>query len=124
MCIRDRTYSVPTPAMFNGDFSEIAATTTIYDPLTRQPFPGNRIPRERMDPISLKFLQYYTSSTLPGLTNNYTQFNSSPFNRDGFVQRLDYIESPKSQWMGRFNWGDENQSTGGLNETGTKVITR
>ena len=118
------TYSVPTPAMFTGDFSEIAGTTTIYDPLTKQPFPGNRIPRERLDPVSLKFLEYYNSSTLPGLTNNYTQFNSSPLNRDGFVQRIDYNESTKSQWMGRFNWGDENQTTRGLNETGSKVITR
>jgi len=118
------TYTVATPAMFEGDFSEIAATTTIYDPITKQPFPGNRIPRERLDPISLKFLQYYNSSTLPGLTDNYTQFNSSPLNRDGFVQRIDYNESSQSQWMGRFTWGDENQSTRGLNETGTKIITK
>jgi hypothetical protein len=117
------TYSVPTPAMFRGDFSEIASTTTIYDPLTKQPFPGNRIPTERLDPVSLKFLQYYNSSTLPGLTNNYTQFNSSPLNRDGFVLRMDYNESSKSQWMGRYNWGDENQATQGLNRTGSKVLT-
>jgi Carboxypeptidase regulatory-like domain len=117
------TYSVPTPLMFTGDFSEIASTTTIYDPLTKQPFPGNKIPADRLDPVSLKFLKYYNSSTLPGLTNNYTQFNSSPSNRDGFVLRLDYNESPKSQWMGRYNWGDENQSTSGLSLTGSKVIT-
>src|SRR5262245_38957825 len=108
------TYSVPTPAMFRGDFSEIAATTTIYDPLTKQPFPGNRIPGNRLDPTSLKLLEYYNSSTLPGLTNNYTQFNSSPLNRDGMIHRLDYIESSKSQWMGRYTWGDENQTTQGL----------
>src|SRR5207253_6315336 len=68
------TYSVPTPAMFNGDFSQLG--TTIYDPQTGQPFPGNTIPQNRLDPISLKFLNYYHPSTLPGLTNNYTQFNS------------------------------------------------
>jgi hypothetical protein len=116
------TYNVATPAMFKGDFSELSGTT-IYDPITKQPFEGNKIPPERLDPTSLKLLQYYNSSTLPGLTNNYTQFNSSPLNRDGFVLRLDYNESPKSQWMGRYNWGDENQTTQGLNRTGTKVIT-
>src|SRR5207249_10618527 len=47
----------------------------------------------------------------------------SPLNRDGFVLRLDYNESSKSQWMGRYSWGDENQTTQGLNLTGTKVIT-
>jgi carboxypeptidase family protein len=115
------TYSVPTPAMFNGDFSEIS--TVIYDPLTKQPFPGNKIPSNRLDPTSLRLLNYYNSSTLPGLTNNYVKFNSSPLNRDGFVLRMDYNEASKSQWMGRYSWGDENQITQGLNRTGTKILT-
>src|SRR5437016_6084816 len=115
------TYSVPTPAMFNGDFSELG--TTIYDPLTSQPFPGNKIPSNRLDPFSLKLLKYYNSSTLPGLTNNYVQFNSSPLNRDGFVLRLDYNESSRSQWMGRYSWGDDNQTTQTLNLAGTRVVT-
>src|SRR5215831_14912056 len=110
------TYSVPTPAMFEGDFS--ALSTTIYDPVTKLPFQDNKIPTERLDPVSLGLLKYYNSSTLPGLTNNYVQFNSSPLNRDGFVLRLDYNQSSKSQWMGRYSWGDENQSTQGLNRTG------
>ena len=36
---------------------------------------------------------------------------------------LDFIESPKSQWMGRYNWGDENQSTQGINRAGSKIVT-
>src|SRR5437867_1685864 len=116
-----KTYNVPSPAMFTGDFSELS--TPIYDPITKQPFPGNKIPRDRLDPLSLKLLKYYNSATLPGLTNNYVQFNSSPLNRDGFVLRMDYIESAKSQWMGRYSWGDENQTTQGLNLTGTKILT-
>src|SRR5438128_3130187 len=71
------TYNVPTPAMFNGDFSA-PGIPTIYDPITKQPFPGNKIPSDRLDPLSLKFLKYYNSATLPGLTNNYVQSNSSP----------------------------------------------
>jgi hypothetical protein len=115
------TYSVPTPAMFNGDFSEIS--TVIYDPLTKQPFQGNKIPSNRLDPLSLRLLNYYNSATLPGLTNNYVKFNSSPLNRDGFVLRMDYNEASKSQWMGRYSWGDENQTTQGLNRVGTKILT-
>ena len=115
------TYSVPTAAMFNGDFSALSAP--IYDPTTGQPFPGNIIPTNRLDPISLKFLKYYNSATLPGLTNNYVQSNSSPLNRDGFVLRMDFIESSKSEWMGRYNWGDENQSSQGINLAGQKLLT-
>src|SRR3954465_3729798 len=39
---------VPTAAMRTGDFS--AATFVIRDPVTGAPFPGNRIPAERIDP--------------------------------------------------------------------------
>jgi hypothetical protein len=115
------TYSVPTPAMFKGDFS--ALTTVIYDPTTKQPFPSNTIPTARLDPVSLRLLNYYNSSTLPGLTNNYTQFNSTPADRNGFVLRMDFVESGKSQWSGRYSWGDENSITTGLNIAGSKILT-
>jgi hypothetical protein len=116
------TFTVPTTKMFGGDFSELLPSTVIYDPNTGQPFAGNIIPTNRLDPISVKFLKYYNSANVLG-TNNYAQTSSQPFNRDGFVLRLDFIESGKSQWMGRYNWGDENTSTQGLNLAGTKVLT-
>ena len=120
-------YSVPTPAMFTGDFSGLG--TTIYDPntgaggATKTPFPGNVIPSNRIDPISQKFLKYYVPSNLPGLSRNYTQFNSSPNNRDEFTLRMDFVESSKSQWTGRYSWGDENQANTGLSITGSKILT-
>ena len=117
------TYSVPTPKMFAGDFSELLPSTVIKDPTTGVPFAGNIIPQNMLDPISLKFLKYYHSSTLPGLSQNYTQDNSLPLNRDGFVLRLDFNESPASQWMGRYNWGDENQANQALAGAGQKILT-
>jgi hypothetical protein len=117
------TYSVPTHRMFAGDFSELLPSTIIYDPETGQPFPGNVIPTARLDPISLKFLNYYNSADVPGI-NNFAQTSSQPFDRYGFVVRADFIESSTSQWMGRYNWGDETISTQGLNLAGSKVLTR
>jgi hypothetical protein len=55
-------YSVPTAAMFNGDFSGL---TTIYDPNTKEPFPGNVIPANRLDLVSKKLEQYYARPTYP-----------------------------------------------------------
>src|SRR5215469_7410264 len=49
-------YSVPTAAMFTGDFSGLG--TTIYDPSTKTPFANNTIPGNRIDPISKKLLNY------------------------------------------------------------------
>ena len=122
------TYSVPTPATFTGDFGALG--TTIYDPAsaaanggTKLPFPSNQIPANRIDPISKKFLNYYVPSNLPGLSSNYTQMNSSPNNRDAFTLRMDFVESAKSQWTGRYSWGDENQSSTGISITGSKILT-
>ncbi|HSU30180.1 MAG TPA: TonB-dependent receptor [Bryobacteraceae bacterium] len=120
------TYSVPTAAMFGGDFSGISSV--IYDPATaatgtKTPFPGNRIPSNRIDPISKKFLNYYVPANLPGLSNNYTQMNSFPNNRDAFTLRMDFVESAKSQWSGRYSWGDENQASTGISITGSKILT-
>ena len=116
-------YSVPTAAMEGGDFSSLG--TTIYDPATKTPFPGNIIPGNRLDPISVKLLHYYEAANVPGasLNSNYVQSNGAPVNRDGFVLRLDFVESPKSQWMGRYSWGDENQATQSLNLAGNKILT-
>ncbi|MBV8842724.1 MAG: TonB-dependent receptor, partial [Bryobacterales bacterium] len=116
------TYSVPTAAMERGDFS--AYPSVIYQPNSGGvPYPNNIIPLTQLNPISQELLKYYAASTLPGFSNNYTQFTSSPFDRNGFVLRMDFIESAKSQWTGRYSRGDELQQTGGLNITGSKVTT-
>ncbi|MBI4909523.1 MAG: carboxypeptidase regulatory-like domain-containing protein [Acidobacteria bacterium] len=80
-------FTVPTPLMKNGDFSELTGTNrsvtnslgvsalegTIYDPLTqatgryangtsgliRIPFAGNRIPTSRFDPVSKKIIDLF-----------------------------------------------------------------
>src|SRR5215203_785817 len=66
--------TVPTPQMKNGDFSNLRDAQgnliTIYDPLTgrdvngvwtRDPFPGNRIPANRINPAARAIMQYYPS---------------------------------------------------------------
>ena len=91
--------------------------TTIYDPNTKTPFAGNIIPTSRLDPISQKLLQYYAPANIAGAGARRTTSSApiaSPQNRDGFVLRMDFVESSKSQWSGRYSWGDENQATQGL----------
>lgn len=61
--------------MHNGDFSALLAggsQYTIYDPATgvavnggrfhQTPFPGNKIPVSRFDPVGAKILSYYPST--------------------------------------------------------------
>ncbi len=115
-------YSLPTAAMQQGNFS--AWPTTIYQPNSGgTPYPGNIIPSSQLNPTSQALLKYYVTPTLPGFVNNYAQYNASPFVRDGFILRLDFVESAKSQWIGRYSWGSEVMKTGGLSITGTKVTS-
>ena len=64
--------TVPTPLERQGDFSKSlnidGGVRTVYDPLTqfkpatgavsRTPFPGNRIPQNRFDPLSASLLGF------------------------------------------------------------------
>jgi hypothetical protein len=114
--------SLPTAAMQGGNFS--GYSSTIYEPGSGGvPFPNNIIPASQINPISQELLKYYAVPTLPGLVNNYTYYSNTPFNRYGYVLRFDFIESAKSQWTGRYNWGSELQETTGLSITGFKVTT-
>jgi hypothetical protein len=65
--------TVPTPAMRQGDFSAIAAP--ILDPNTGLPFPGNRIPPQRMNAVSLRAQNLYVPEPNRGgpgaLSNNF-----------------------------------------------------
>jgi hypothetical protein len=57
--------TVPTAAMRSGDFSAI--NRVIYDPLTGQPFAGNIIPTNRIDPVAKNvFDQLYPSPNTAG----------------------------------------------------------
>jgi hypothetical protein len=112
--------SVATNAMRNGDFS--ASGRNIFDPLTRvynsagvavsaNPFPGNVIPQSRIDPASLKLLQFFPAPNQPGtsLARNYLRNASQPTDSTQFNQRVDWIENAKSSWFGRFSWADDFQ---------------
>src|SRR5713226_5046426 len=125
-------YSLAPVAVQGGDFSGIA--NKIYDPtsrvlaadgktITATQFPGNIVPQSRISSISKKLLEFYRTPTLPGVVNNYVTALARPQNRDQFVLRMDYVESSKSSWSGRYSWGDENESSPGLNLNGTKLVT-
>jgi hypothetical protein len=95
-------YTIPTPAMIQGDFSSILGKSIgndpvtgvailqnqLYDPAsttcvsgcgtsnpvyTRTPFAGNRIPVSRMDPASLRIASLYPAPNQPITPGNYPQ---------------------------------------------------
>jgi hypothetical protein len=126
-------YDIPLAQMRTGDFN-IPGVNQIFDPATRvqqgssvvaTPFPNNSIPSSRFHPTSQKLLEFYPTANLPsaGLRRNHQIARSLPIDRDQFVVRGDWVESSKSNWFGRYSWGDENQLTSQLFQNGDKIIT-
>src|SRR5499425_2095372 len=120
-------YSVPSVRMRGGDFSEILSLTNtrIYDPATtrpdpsrpgafiRDPFAGNVIPSNRINSISNKLLEFYPAPNLnPNLVPyNYEGSLNRKADKDQFIQRIDFTESSKSSWFGRYSWSGESEAT-------------
>src|SRR5437867_2841415 len=103
-------FTVPSVKMRNGDLSEVS--NPIYDPLNRtQQFPGNKIDPSRFHPTSVKLLEFYPAPNLnPGLVPfNYEATLNRRSDKDQFIQRIDFVESSKSNWFGRYSWGSETE---------------
>jgi hypothetical protein len=114
------TLTVPTERERMGDFSELlklGPQYQIYDPATRvavgngryesQPFPGNIIPPNRINPIAQNILSYYSLPNVPGTadgTNNLIRVNDAEvIDYDNHIARIDHNFSTNNRMYGRFN---------------------
>lgn len=111
-----QTYTVPTTAERAGDFSGLVNASgqpvTIYDPLstvaaggtyTRTFFPGNIIPANRLDPVSVKMLPYLPLPNTAGNglgQNNFTDPSNSRGDKyDIHTFRLDHYISERNKFF-------------------------
>src|SRR5207244_3148571 len=128
------TTTVPTPEMYNGDFSnwvdKNGKQIPIYDPttqvtnadgtVTRKPFPNNQIPKALFDPLAVKALGVFQASGVltpntgaaPGtvgyVTNNYVVTkgsNVSPINK--WSIKGDHSFSEKDRISGYYGYDRE-----------------
>lgn len=111
--------SVPTLQMRAGNFSQL--TVPIFDPLTttsnaagvrtRDPFPGNIIPANRISKVSQSFQQYLPEPTNPGLQSNYVTTLPFGFNNDNTTNKVDLTINDKHSLSGIFSKGHRGQAT-------------
>ncbi|MGH9308902.1 MAG: carboxypeptidase regulatory-like domain-containing protein [Vicinamibacterales bacterium] len=84
--------TVPTPLERQGDFSQSfdgGRLAVITDPLTGRPFPGNRIPSNRFDPVAVRIMdEWIPLPNLPG--RGYEVEAPIPLNRDEFSLKIDH----------------------------------
>ncbi|HUS05548.1 MAG TPA: TonB-dependent receptor, partial [Bryobacteraceae bacterium] len=106
---------VPTPAMWNGDFSNIVDNngnrTHIYDPLTtdangvRKQFPGDIIPQSRLSPIfnTFKAMTHApTNGINPYQGSNLEVFYPLKTATNSYTTRIDHRFSERDNVFGRF----------------------
>ena len=105
----DNQYTMPSALERQGDFSQTVTTqgvlVPIYDPNTGAPFPGNKIPANRISPAGLAMLNLFPLPDPLGLNLDPTgqrQYNfrailpQSRPNEDKIL-RVDYNITPKLQ---------------------------
>ena len=122
-------FTVPTVAMRSGDFSAFA--TPLLDPATCtvaggvrscQTFPGNRIPANRIHPISQKLLEFYPEPNAAGTSQNYLSQVDRVIDRKQYTQRMDFVQSSALNWMGRYSWSHDDEVTPALKLNGSKLL--
>jgi hypothetical protein len=130
-----------TPDMLPGadgsvDLTNYLAATSghnIYDPLTthcvvasqnpcqnytRDQFPNNTIPGNRISPIGLAIIKLWPSPNVPGNTysNNYVSTDPGRYQTNQPIARVDYDFSDKTRFYGMFAWqsGTEYRNGSGM----------
>lgn len=123
--IGNRLYLVvPTAEMRQGDFSQFAGRVNLVDPLNGgQPFPGNRIPQNRLSPVSLRLQELlYPQPNQPGqgalgIANNFYADPGGRYDSDVYSFRVDQRLTKSNQLFVRVGLTMTNGDTylGGLN---------
>jgi hypothetical protein len=121
------TTTVPTAAERDGNFSQLLAVGSAYqmfDPLTgtmegsrirRQPFVNNVISRDRLNPIALKYLQYYPLPNQPGRADGRDNFLANSTRRENFnseLGRLDFNLSERHKFLFNYRHNERLQDRG------------
>ncbi len=137
-------YTIPTPAMVGGDFSGILGKAIgsangitvlqnqIFDPnstscvsgcttgnpvYTRNPFPGNVIPKSAMDPAGAKIASLYPAPNQPIIGGNYPANDLAVLTNGKLVTdqgdgRVDYRLDEKDSLFGSLSWSNTDKSSG------------
>ncbi|MBI3694196.1 MAG: carboxypeptidase regulatory-like domain-containing protein, partial [Acidobacteria bacterium] len=113
------TLTVPTDLQRAGDFSQTfnqaRGVIPIYDPATtqptgntfvRNPFPDNRIPANRLDPVALNLMKFYPLPNRPpdnvAGVNNFRANYVPAFTANFYMVKVDHNLSGRDKLTGRY----------------------
>ena len=128
--------TLPTAEQLQGDFSGLldnqGRPIVIYDPATtrlgpngayvRDPFPGNRIPANRINPIAARIASFYPQPNRPPLgadgRSNYVRVTPASNSYDSWLGKMDWRvnDSNNISWRyGQLPWSNFAQVLWGTN---------
>lgn len=98
---------LPNAAQRSGDFSSLS--TSVVDPFTKVPYPGNRLPASLIHPLSAKILNdFYPLPNQTG-TLNFLNNEGRRSDSDQYNVRVDFQESSHSNWFFRYTQAGDPQ---------------
>ena len=119
------TATVPNPSELTGNFSQdkdsAGEPITIYNPFStrrnpngsgyiRDPFPGNIIPANLLNPISVKMASYLPKPNVTGVggasANNYILAAANNIQENQYTVRLDQDFSANTRMFARYSYND------------------
>ena len=119
------TATVPTEQQREGDFSQTfnnkGQLIQIFDPRTtradpshpgkfiRDPFLGNVIPQDQIDPVAKQLLQFVPLPNATGV-NNFVSAQAQFIQKDTGMLRIDHAISTNQKIFGRLSWDDTPQT--------------
>jgi hypothetical protein len=92
-------FDVPSAAVRAGNFS--GSGSTIIDPTTGLPFPGNIIPGNRIDPISTAILSRLPLPNLAGERQNFAASATGIFNRNNYDYKINWNRNERHAIWGK-----------------------
>src|SRR5215471_12384896 len=101
------TGTFPNAQQRAGDFSNLS--TSIVDPFTKAPYPGNQLPANLIHPLSAKILSSFYP--LPNQTGalNFVVNEGRRSDSDQYHTRIDFQESANSNWFFRYSQSGDPQ---------------
>lgn len=115
---------IPPAALRQGDFSGVS--TVIFDPQTRQPFPSNRIPANRIANYARVFLDRFVpapNTSEPGINYRGPRV-AAPITQDQYVSRIDHTFSQRDSLYGSYIYNvqaDDTTPTFGFDTRGNRA---
>ena len=117
-------FTVPSVIQRQGDFSETfdsrGSLLQIYDPATtrvvggktvRDPFPGNIVPTNRLDPVAKPLIEYWPSPNRPPANvagaQNFIGNRARMFIRDNVTARVDHVFHDRNRFYFRFLFNND-----------------